>query len=102
MPPPSGPPEPVKPSHELYGEVLLEVGQAEEAKRQFEKALLRMPNRTASLLGAARAAARLGGPEGREAARRHYTALAGIWKQADDGLPGLAEVASYLKDVPAR
>ena len=102
MPPPSGPPDPVKPSHELYGEVLLDLGQVEEAKRQFEKALLRMPNRAASLLGAARAAARLGSPEGREAARRHYTALAGIWKQADDGLPGLAEVTSYLKDAPAR
>ena len=102
MPPPSGPPDPVKPSHELYGEVLLEVGQAEEAKRQFERALLRMPNRAASLLGAARAAARLGGPEGREAARRHYAALAEIWRQADRDLPGLAEVTAYLKEAPAR
>ncbi len=102
MPPPSGPPEPIQPSHELYGEVLMQVGQPEEAKRQFERALLRMPNRSAALLGAARAADRLGSPEGREAARRHYAALAGIWKHADDGLPGLAEATSYLKDAPAR
>lgn len=99
MPPPSGPPEPIQPSHELYGEALLEAGQPEEAKRQFEKALLRMPNRAASLLGAARAADRLGD---REAARRHYAALAAIWRQADEGLPGLAEARGYLKDAPAR
>jgi tetratricopeptide (TPR) repeat protein len=99
MPPPSGPPSPLKPAHELYGEVLLAAGKAEEASRQFEASLLRTPNRSASLLGAARAAARKGDGE---TARRHYAALAESWRQADADLPALAEVRTYLKDSPAR
>jgi tetratricopeptide (TPR) repeat protein len=94
MAPPSGPPEPIKPAPELYGEVLLEQGKAEEALRQFDRALLRMPNRSASRLGAARAAARLGRTE---EARGHYAALAESWRQADPGTPELAEVKSYLE-----
>jgi tetratricopeptide (TPR) repeat protein len=100
-PPPSGPPTPLKPAHELYGEVLLEAGRAEEASRQFEASLLRTPNRAASLLGAARAAARMGDGE---TAHQRYAALAEIWRQADSDLPALAEVRAYLhlKDAPAR
>jgi hypothetical protein len=59
LPTPSGPPSPIKPAHELYGEVLLEAGQAKEALVAFEQSLLRTPNRTASVLGAKRAAANL-------------------------------------------
>ena len=99
MPPPSGPPDPIQPAPELYGEVLLEMGKAEEAAKQFQASLLRMPNRAASLLGAARAAAKAGDEE---AARRHYAALAEVWKDADPSLPGLAEVRTYLSGVPAR
>jgi tetratricopeptide (TPR) repeat protein len=99
MPPPSGPPTPLKPAHELYGEVLLEAGRAEEASRQFEASLLRTPNRAASLLGAARAAARMGDGE---TAHQCYAALAEIWSQADSDLPALAEVRAYLKEAPAR
>lgn len=40
-----GPPEIVKPSHELYGEWLLAQGRAPEAKVQFENVLKRAPNR---------------------------------------------------------
>lgn len=99
MPPPSGPPSPMKPAHELYGEVLLAAGRADEALRQFEASLLRTPNRSASLLGAARAAARKGDGE---TARRHYAALAASWREADADLPALAEVRAYLKEAPAR
>ncbi len=99
MPPPSGPPDLLKPALELYGEVLLEQGRAAEAIQQLERSLLRMPNRAASLLGAARAAARLGRTE---EARAHYTTLAEIWRQADAGLPDLAEVRSFLASRPAR
>ncbi|HSF42938.1 MAG TPA: hypothetical protein VLT87_24260 [Thermoanaerobaculia bacterium] len=93
LPPPSGPPDPMKPSHELYGEALLELGRAEEAGKQFDLSLLRTPNRTASLLGAARVAVKRGDDE---AARRLYGQLAEIWKQADAGYPELAEAKSYL------
>lgn len=79
--PPSGPPDLLKPALELYGEVLLERGQTAEALAQLERSLLRMPNRTASLSGASRAAALLGREE---EARQYSLALAEILKQADD------------------
>ena len=53
-----GPPSPVKPSFELLGEMLLEVGQVKEAQRAFERALERAPGRARSLHGLADAAAR--------------------------------------------
>jgi hypothetical protein len=52
--PPSGPPEPIKPSFELYGELLLAQGRTKDAAAQFEQALLRMPNRRASVQGLSR------------------------------------------------
>ncbi len=51
-----GPPVPLKPAHELYGEVLLEAGRAKEARVEFEKALQRAPKRTLSAQGLAKAA----------------------------------------------
>lgn len=55
--PPSGPPEPPKPSFEVYGELLLDQGRGREAAAQFERALARMPNRRAALQGLQRAGA---------------------------------------------
>jgi tetratricopeptide (TPR) repeat protein len=52
---PSGPPDPIKPAVEFYGEVLLEAGRAAEAKDAFEHSLQRMPNRTPSVRGLSRA-----------------------------------------------
>ena len=57
--PPSGPPQPMKPAFELYGELLLATGHAAEAKAAFEQALLRTPRRTPSLAGLRAADARL-------------------------------------------
>src|SRR3954470_4391079 len=48
---PSGPPEPIKPSFELYGTLLQSQGKAKEAAAQFEQSLMRMPNRRAALEG---------------------------------------------------
>ncbi|MEM9986164.1 MAG: hypothetical protein AAF804_13815, partial [Bacteroidota bacterium] len=48
---PTGPPSITKPSFEQYGEWLLAAGRYEEAKQQFDKALLRMPKRSKSLAG---------------------------------------------------
>jgi len=56
MSPSSGPPDPIKPASELYGEMLLEVGRTKDAVRAFEQSLLRTPKRTPSVLGLARAA----------------------------------------------
>lgn len=93
LPAPSGPPDPAKPALELYGEALLKEGRAEEAAKQFEKSLARMPNRSLSLLGAARAAAKLGDEAG---ARGLYARLAENWSQADPGVTEVAEVRGYL------
>jgi tetratricopeptide (TPR) repeat protein len=48
---PAGPPRITKPAFEQYGEWLLEQGDYAEANKQFDKALLRMPRRSKSLIG---------------------------------------------------
>jgi tetratricopeptide (TPR) repeat protein len=55
---PSGPPDPIKPAYELYGELLAEAGRDKEAAAAFEQSLLRTPNRTPSVKGLARVAAK--------------------------------------------
>ena len=60
MRPPNGAADPVKPSHELLGEVLLRAGRAADAAEMFDTCLLRMPNRARSLHGAAVAHAAAG------------------------------------------
>ena len=57
---PSGPPEPIKPALEFYGEVLLDAGEPTKAAAAFRQALLRTPNRTPSMEGLARAATKGG------------------------------------------
>jgi len=52
---PSGPPTPMKPAFEMYGEFLLDQGRYGEAEEQFKKALARTPNRTRSVEGLNRA-----------------------------------------------
>lgn len=52
---PSGPPQPIKPALEFYGDVLLEAGRAREAAAAYEQQLLRTPNRTPSVKGLAKA-----------------------------------------------
>jgi len=77
MRPPNGAADPVKPSHELLGEVLLEVGKPADAAAAFDTCLLRMPNRARSLMGAARAHAAAGN---KEAADARYKTLTSFWK----------------------
>jgi tetratricopeptide (TPR) repeat protein len=92
LPPPLGPPQPIKPASELFGEILLELRRPREAAAQFERALKRWPNRSLSLLGLARASAALGDPG---SARRHYRRLLANWRSADPTLPELKEARSY-------
>ena len=91
--PPSGPPSLIKPTHELFGEILLRAGKPGEAAAQFKTALLRQPNRARSLLGAARAAVQSGD---QTTAATIYAKLLEQWKQADD-LPEVREARSFLK-----
>src|SRR5687768_7749119 len=92
--PPSGPPSLIKPTHELFGEILLRAGKPVEAAAQFKTALLRQPNRARSLLGAARAAAQSGD---QTSAATFYARLLEQWKQADADLPELREARAFLK-----
>ena len=52
---PSGPPDPIKPAAEFYGEMLLETGRNAEALAVLELSLQRTPNRTPSLKAMSRA-----------------------------------------------
>ncbi|HEU4769797.1 MAG TPA: hypothetical protein VFS77_20685, partial [Pyrinomonadaceae bacterium] len=91
---PYGPPTLIKPSHELFGEILLRAGQPKEAAEKFQIALLRQPNRARSLIGLARASAQSGD---KATAVATYTKLLEQWKEADADLPELREARDYLK-----
>ena len=93
---PYGPPGVIKPSHELFGEILLRAGKPAEAAEMFKVALQRQPNRARSLLGAARAAAQSGL---QSSALSAYSALMDQWKQADPNLVELREARDYLKQA---
>jgi tetratricopeptide (TPR) repeat protein len=97
--PPSGPPGLIKPSHELFGEVLFKAGRAKEASDEFAQALLRQPNRARSLIGRARAASKAGDVK---AASEAYSRFARQWQQADAGLAELREAQDYLKQARAQ
>jgi tetratricopeptide (TPR) repeat protein len=92
LPPPLGPPRPLKPAPELFGEILLELGRPREAAAEFARALARWPNRSLTLLGLARASAALGD---RDSARGHYRRLLANWRRADPGLPELQEARAF-------
>ena len=96
LPPPSGPPDLIKPTHELYGEVLLFIDRPKEAQQQFERALFRHPNRARSLLGLARAAAQFGHIQ---ATRQAYANFLNVWKHADPDLPELHEAKQFLQST---
>ncbi len=93
LPAPSGPPRLIKPTYELFGEILLRAGKSKEAAQQFATSFLRHPNRARSLLGAARAAADNGNRKG---AVEWYSKLLAVWTQADPTLPELREARRYL------
>ncbi|HEY0082706.1 MAG TPA: hypothetical protein VGB61_07945 [Pyrinomonadaceae bacterium] len=96
--PPSGPPDMIKPSHELFGDVLLRAGRPAEAAAQFQIALLRQPNRPRSLLGLARAAKSTDA----KLAARAYADYLRTQEHADSRAAELAEARDYLKQASAR
>jgi tetratricopeptide (TPR) repeat protein len=90
--PPRGAASPVKPVHELFGEVLLQLERNEEAIAMFERSLQRTPNRPRSLLGLARAHRAAGDAE---AAAASYGRLVAAWQAAAQA-PELAEAKGFL------
>ena len=95
--PPSGPPDPMKPALEFYGDLLLEAGRAEDAAAAYAQSLLRTPKRTPSLLGLARASQRAGNTA---AARQHYGAIADMPGAAPTS-PAVLEARKALKSLAA-
>ena len=99
MSPPSGPPSLIKPSHELFGEILLAANKPNDAAAQFSIALLRQPNRARSLLGLARAASKGGDTK---TAVEKYSKIIQQWSQCDQNLQELREAQDYLKQAVVR
>lgn len=93
MNPPTGPPDVVKPIHELYGEVLLQMGEAHQAMESFSIALERTPKRSASVLGMARAAEMM---NDRATAYQYYQQFLENWKNADPNQAEIPEAEQYL------
>jgi len=98
MPPPAGPPLLIKPSHELFGELLLRANLPKEAEKQFATSLFRPPDRARSLLGVARAVVQQGN---RDAATSAYTKFLQQWQQAEAQAPVLREAQEYMKRASA-
>ncbi len=92
-----GPPRISKPTAELLGDVLLELGRPEQASLAYQDQLSRSLMRTNSLLGLARATARTGDTT---ASREAYAGLAEIWHHADSDLRALAEVRRQADTLP--
>jgi hypothetical protein len=86
------------PMRELYGELLLDVGQPAEALAAFEASLKVSPNRFRSYLGAARAAKLLGQAD---AARQWYSKLEQLTAKADTIRLEIAEARAFLAATAA-
>jgi hypothetical protein len=75
-------PGPIKPAHELLGEMLLEAGKPGEALKEFEATMKKEPNRFRGVYGAAVAAEKA---SDREKAKQYYEQLLQICERADQG-----------------
>ena len=81
------------PMRELLADLLLEVGQAAPALREYEAALKDSPNRYRGFYGAARAAEALGE---RQKAAGYFAKLVALSKNADSARPELARAKAYV------
>ncbi len=97
MSPPRGSANPVKPVHELYGELLLELDRPEDAAEMFETSLQRMAGRPRSLLGLARANAAMGNTM---VALENYSKVSALW-EGREGISGLDEARGFVEEQAA-
>jgi hypothetical protein len=85
-------PGPIKPAHELLGEMLLEAGKPAEALTEFETTMKKEPNRFRGVYGAAVAAEK---SNDKAKAKEYYTQLVKICEKGDKG--GRPELAAARK-----
>ena len=88
------PPPLIKPVHELFGELLMELGRPLEAIEKFERSLVRMTGRPRSHLGLARAFVATGNTM---MAVRPYEKVTELWA-GHESLPGLLEARNFLSE----
>jgi tetratricopeptide (TPR) repeat protein len=81
------------PMRELLGDLLLEIGQADSALREYEASLKETPNRYRGFWGAARAAQAAGNWQ---KAGDYYAKLIALAKNADTERAELAQAKAYL------
>lgn len=89
-----GPPPVVKPTHELFGEMLLKLKRPKEARDEFKRSLALAPRRVRSLLGLARASSAMGDKAG---ARDAYRTIQSIWHSADPAQKYLPDLVAGVK-----
>jgi hypothetical protein len=75
-------PGPIKPAHELLGEMLLEAGKPAEALKEFEATMKKEPNRFRGVYGAAVAAEK---SSDKAKAKQYYAQLVKICEHGDKG-----------------
>jgi hypothetical protein len=89
-------PGPIKPAHELLGEMLLEAGKPAEALTEFEATMRKEPNRFRGVYGAAVAAER---SADKAKAKNYYSQLLKICEHGDAGArPELAAARKAATD----
>jgi hypothetical protein len=89
-------PGPIKPAHELLGEMLLEAGKPAEALEEFEATMKKEPNRFRGVYGAAVAAER---SADKAKAKNYYSQLLKICEHGDAGArPELAAARKAATD----
>ena len=81
------------PMRELLGDLLLEMGQAASALREYEASLRETPNRYRGLYGAARAAEAAGD---RQKAAGYFEKLVALAGKADPARPEIARAKAFL------
>jgi hypothetical protein len=86
-----------KPARELYGEMLLEGGHANEALAAFEATLKKEPNRLGAYVGAAKAAEKSGN---KVKAREYYEKIVAIAGDADKTRTEVADARAILAKTP--
>ena len=84
-----GPPRLAKPTNELLGDVLNQIGKSKPASEAYKEELVNSLRRTNSLLGLARAAASHGD---QTTSKEAYQQLSEIWHEADPSFPFADEV----------